>query len=479
MRNDNNLLMNQLICWCRRLHGVKRLETLVLAAGIVLISAPLAQSQATGVPKYPLGPPPRIGADQESAQPVVPVGGQAATSPVDRTNRQAVIDYYDTVFLAARMVAPYWTGNETGCVAGTTSAAYADATMNVVNYFRAMVGLPSAITHSASLDALAQQTALMMKANATADHHPPSSWKCYTSDGASAAASSNLAYNLPGPSAIIQYVRDGDAGNYFVGHRRGILYPLELEMGTGSTKGPNAQGTTTASNALHLGVSTAARPSSPEFVAWPSGGYVPFPVVYPRWSFSVNASRNVVDFANATVSMASNGSPVGLTRLAEVADYGDDTIVWEPAGLSFAWGMSDKPFVVTINNVLVNGVSKNYTYTVTVVDPVSPATPTFTNSPLTAGTKVLAVHVTELRNAINLLRAEWGIDPVEWTDPTLSARATRIKAAHILEMREAVNAVYLNAQQSPPAYASPIEAGVSKVSARDINELRSFVLAVW
>ena len=57
-----------------------------------------------------------------------------ALGGVDTTNRQAVVDFYNAVYVPALAVANGWTGNTTGCVAGTTSAAYANATMDMVNY---------------------------------------------------------------------------------------------------------------------------------------------------------------------------------------------------------------------------------------------------------------------------------------------------------------------------------------------------------
>jgi len=46
------------------------------------------------------------------------------------------------------------------------------------------------------------------------------------------------------------------------------------------------------------------------FVSWPPPGYVPYPVVYPRWSFSYPSA----DFSAATVTMTSNGVPVPVAQ---------------------------------------------------------------------------------------------------------------------------------------------------------------------
>src|SRR2546425_6115264 len=67
----------------------------------------------------------------------------------------------------------------------------------------------------------------------------------------------------------------------------------------------------------------------------------------------------------------------------------------------------------------------------------------FTDSPLvTQSTVVKAVHITELRTAINAARTRNGLAASTWTDPTLTARSTTLKAVHITELRTALNQVY-------------------------------------
>jgi hypothetical protein len=68
---------------------------------------------------------------------------------------------------------------------------------------------------------------------------------------------------------------------------------------------------------------------------------------------------------------------------------------------------------------------------------------TFTDDPLTRGvTLVKAVHITELRNDINILRSRKSIGAFSFADPTLTGGTTQIKAVHISELRTALNAVY-------------------------------------
>lgn len=293
-------------------------------------------------------------------------GTPSATAAIDTTNRQAVIDAYRNLFLPALAVPNDWNGNVASCTAGSTSAAYASATFQMVDYFRGMAGLGTPMGRNATKDAKDQRAALMMHANGQLSHTPPTSFLCYTADGAEAAGSSNLAGGGPtaaGASAITLYVQDYGSSNTALGHRRWILYPRQTEMGTGSTS---------AYNALWVIGAFGARPASPGFVAWPPAGFVPYPTTYPRWSFSLN-SNSSVDFSAATVAMTRSGSPVGLTVLPVEVGYGDPTIGWEPSGIVTGPGMADQTYVVTVSNVKVNGTPTQFTYTVTIIDPNPPS----------------------------------------------------------------------------------------------------------
>ena len=129
-------------------------------------------------------------------------------APIDPFNRQAVVDLYNSAYVEALAVPNDWTGNRATCTASTNSAAYADATITMVNYFRAMTQLPSAIPHDPVKDAKSQLAALMMTANNSLNHTPPPSWLCFSAGGAEAAGKSNLALGVAGAAAVVAYVRD-------------------------------------------------------------------------------------------------------------------------------------------------------------------------------------------------------------------------------------------------------------------------------
>jgi hypothetical protein len=61
---------------------------------------------------------------------------------------------------------------------------------------------------------------------------------------------------------------------------------------------------------------------------------------------------------------------------------------------------------------------------------------------LTAGSTVIkAVHITELRTAVNAVYTKLGRTLPTYTDPTIVPGQTTSKAAHVQELRAAVNAL--------------------------------------
>ena len=105
---------------------------------------------------------------------------------------------------------------------------------------------------------------------------------------------------------------------------------------------------------------------------------------------------------------------------------------------------------------------------------------TFTDDPLTSQvTSVKAVHITELRQAINTLRSRNVLTPFNFTDLTLTPRVTPIQAIHITELRTALNGVYDALVQQRPTYTdSPITSGTTVIKKAHIEQIRDAANAV-
>jgi hypothetical protein len=127
------------------------------------------------------------------------------------------------------------------------------------------------------------------------------------------------------------------------------------------------------------------------------------------------------------------------------------------------------------------GCSGTGTCTVTMTAAVSVTarfSPVFTDVALTAGTLIKAVHVMELRTAVNNLRARLGLGAFSFADVSLTAGATIAQAVHILELRAALNEVYDALVLSRPSYnTDPSLAAGTTIKAAHITELRGSVTA--
>ena len=304
----------------------------------------------------------------------------ASGGAVDPSSRQASRDYYYANF---RQSIPQveWTGDFDSCVAGAASAAHTQALLDQIAYYRAMAGVPAGIAFTSEYNSKAQQAALMMGKAQQLDHFPQPGWPCYTAAGAEASANSNLHYriwfgiDLPEADAITAYMQDSGGNNANVGHRRWLLYPQTTSFGAGSVEG-FWDGWETYANAIWVIDSNlnAPRPATRDgFVAWPPPGYVPYQVVFPRWSFSYPGAN----FAGAKVTATKNGgAPVSVLVESKTATgYGENTIVWSMEGLNdaAAWPQpsSDDHYTITISNVMLGGAMTSFTYIVKVFDPAT------------------------------------------------------------------------------------------------------------
>ena len=98
----------------------------------------------------------------------------------------------------------------------------------------------------------------------------------------------------------------------------------------------------------------------------------------------------------------------------------------------------------------------------------------FTDDPLTVGTPVKAVHLSELRAAVANVRALFGLPVFTFTDATVTPTVTTIRAVHIAELRSALNDAYDAAAATRPTYTDPVLTGVP-IKVAHIQELRTAI----
>jgi hypothetical protein len=99
----------------------------------------------------------------------------------------------------------------------------------------------------------------------------------------------------------------------------------------------------------------------------------------------------------------------------------------------------------------------------------------FIDDPLNAGMRVKAIHVTQLRTAVNAMLASKGLGPQAFTDTPLAA-GMPIRAVHVTELRTALDQARSAIGLTALVYVDPtITSGVTKLKVAHITNLRDGV----
>jgi hypothetical protein len=179
---------------------------------------------------------------------------------------------------------------------------------------------------------------------------------------------------MDGPDAMTAYILDNGANNYEVGHRRWLLYPQTQIMGTGDVPPEASYYSANATWVIDANYGGSRPATRTPYVAWPPAGYVPYPVVFPQWSFALSNA----DLSAATVTMTSNGVAVAVVQQSYAPGYGENTLVWclssqSPANdAAFPFSGADTVYWVTVSNVATSDGTESFSYNVTVFDPALP-----------------------------------------------------------------------------------------------------------
>ncbi len=145
-----------------------------------------------------------------------------------------------------------------------------------------------------------------------------------------------------------------------------------------------------------------------------------------------------------------------------------------------AWTLVGTPPTVSFNDTALTA-NRAYLYEVRTVSgtassldsPLDIATTVmFTDDALVAGTGIKVVHLTELRTAVNALRASAGLAPLTFTDPSAGA-GTTIRKVHIDELRAGIAAAYAALGLASPSFTDPtLVAMTTPVKAAHFQQMR-------
>ena len=206
-------------------------------------------------------------------------------------------------------------------------------------------------------------------------------------------------------------------------------------------------------------------------------------------SFGCSATR----MADVTVQQAAFGAPPFLD--ASTSGTTSASLSWASVALAdhyevyrstdnINWSLRGTPTGTTFSE---SGLTLSTTYlykvraikadtTASAYSAINAATTiALTDDPLiVCGPIIKAVHITQLRTAINTARASVGLSAFTFTDPSLPA-GNAIRAVHVSELRTALSG-FLTAIGVTPIYTDPtISADVVTLKAAHIQELRDLV----
>jgi uncharacterized protein YkwD len=278
------------------------------------------------------------------------MGGSGGGVTGDRATKEGVCARWKAD--RANMSEGTWSGDTASCNQGDISADGRANALRLYNLYRWLADLP-AVQTEASRDSMAQACALMQYANNSLSHDPPTTWKCYTEEGAKGSSQSNISGG-PGVSSVDNYMLDnGNATT--IGHRRWILSNSLGPIGLGST----AKGSSCMQNLT--GTGKAGKP----WQAWPPPGIVPIQafgngrstIDTTGWTIQSDS----INLSGATVTVTAGGAAAAMTVTQLSGGYGSKyAFRMNPSGWTSKAG--------TTYAVSVTGIPTPISYNVEVVD---------------------------------------------------------------------------------------------------------------
>ena len=344
----------------------------------------------------------------EPVEGVVPAMGFV----MNAQSREESLYFHNSIFLASEGAENRigWTSSYGACAPGETSPAFRADVQRRVNYYRALCGMPAAITFDAepvvndaapaNLVVAAGRSKRFCAQAAAYNHafsnvffdgfelsHNPTrdDSACFSNEAWNGAFNCNLTIGYFGPRAVDVFMADDNltddqSNNSNVGHRRWILYSRARDMSTGDVPpGTYTEAGTTypvlPSNALYITSShNPAQVAPKQFVTWPPAGYVPAAFKPLRWSISF-PDAVFPALPTAIKVTGPSGAIIPVTVLsANEPKLGDSTLSFQPLQTTIT-GTADARFTVEVTGISGPGVPVSHRWQTTFFDPSLLATP--------------------------------------------------------------------------------------------------------
>lgn len=256
------------------------------------------------------------------------------------------------------------------CDEGVLKDTEKEKALDELNFIRSLHGLKP-VSYNYKDDIYTAKAALIIVANKKMNHHPDSSYKCWTEEGEYGCSKSNLSMswgwesNIPKTeNFVIRQVIDNNVES--LGHRRWLLFPFLKNISYGRV---DVFGFTGAAIKV---INEDLTPANVDFVAYPYGEY-PRNLFVKNWylSFSIVADRNDrwnnvnVDFSNAIIEIYDEkGNALPIKSISYNNEgYGiPNHLQWKTDGIK-----NSIKYTVDIKNVKVFGVYKDYQYWFTLI----------------------------------------------------------------------------------------------------------------
>ncbi len=257
------------------------------------------------------------------------------------------------------------------CYAGKISSAEKQKVLIRINFIRSLHDLPP-VTYEEDDDIYTSECALLIAANKKLDHNPSDSWSCYSKEGRTGCQKSNIYIRygmisqLKSESIVDAFMTD--EGVPTLGHRRWFLDPWLKHISFGRVDDFYQQ---VVGSAIKVNNDDNDGPIISEndipFVAYPFESYpkelyndnvmMSFTLINDKNNKWQNSS---VNFSSAAIVVKDPSNTV--LKISGVANDNDGYGV--PNNLRwFAEGVENNVrYDVVITNVLVNSVSRNYSY---------------------------------------------------------------------------------------------------------------------